>query len=218
MAKQCSPQIFRSRMGLVEEKGPTDQSYQMQLSHNSGTTIPVSKLVKGLGVQTDNIFSPFTQCSFPDLSKSASIPLYGALLRPHLKYGLPACSPNLVADINHLERIQRLATRLVTGMRHLPYEGRLQRLGRHSLQRRRLQADLITAFKIFTGLLDIDPNLLFIPPTRRGLRGHPYKVLQRASHRRRRGSAFSVRVVNYWNKLPASVVTAPCVKVFKKRL
>ncbi len=107
------------------------------------------------------------------------------------------------------ERIQRLATRLVTGMRHLPYEERLQR--------RRLRDDLITASKIFKGLLDIDPHLFFLPPVRRGLRGHPFKVLQGASHRRRRGSAFSVRVVKYWNKLPASVVTAP-VNVFKKRL
>ncbi len=56
-------------------------------------------------------------------------------------------------------------------MRHRPYEERLQRLGLHSLQRRRLQADLITAFKIFTGLLDIDPNLFFLPPARRGLEG-----------------------------------------------
>ncbi len=156
--------------------------------------------------------------SFQDLSKSAFIPLYEALVRPHLEYGMPACLPNLVADINHLERIQRLATRLVTGLRHLPYEERLQRLGLYSLQRRRLRADLITAFKIFKGLLDIDPNLFFLPPARRGLRGHPFKVLQGAGHRRRRGSAFSVRVVKYWNKLPASVVTAPSVNVFKKRL
>ncbi len=35
----------------------------------------------------------------------------------HLEYGIPACSPNLAADINHLEKIQRLATRLVTGKR-----------------------------------------------------------------------------------------------------
>ncbi len=27
-----------------------------------------------------------------------------------------------------------------------------------------------------------------------------------------------VRVVKYWNKLPASVVAAPSVKIFKKRL
>ncbi len=30
-------------------------------------------------------------------------------MRPQFEYGMPACSPNLVADINHLERIQRLA-------------------------------------------------------------------------------------------------------------
>ncbi len=139
-------------------------------------------------------------------------------MHPHLEYGMPACSPNLVADINHLERIQRLATRLVPGMRRLPYEERLQLLGLHSLQRRRLRVDLITTFKIFKGLLDIDPNLLFLPPARRGLRGHPFKVLQGASHRRRRRSAFSVRVVKYWNKLPASIVTVPSVNVFKKWL
>ncbi len=111
--------------------------------------------------------------SFQDLSKSAFIPLYGALVRPHLEYGMPARSQNPVADINLLERIQRLATRLATGMCHLPYEERLQRLGLHSLQRRRLWDDVITAFNICKGLLDIDPKLLFLPPTRRGLRGHP---------------------------------------------
>ncbi len=111
--------------------------------------------------------------SLQDLSKSSFIPLYRALVRPHLEYGVPACSPNLVAYISHLQRIQRL----VTGMIHHPYEERLQRLGLHSLQRRRPRADLLTTFKLFKGLLDIDPNLFFLPPTRRGLRGHPFKVL-----------------------------------------
>ncbi len=98
------------------------------------------------------MFSPSAQCTevaneagrlifmitrtFLGLSKSAFINLYGALVRPHLEYGMPACSPNLVADINHLERIQRLATRLATGMRHFANEERLQRLGHHSMQRR----------------------------------------------------------------------------------
>ncbi len=107
----------------------------------SDTPIPVSTLVKDLGVQTDNMFSPSTQCteyankarllifmirrSFQDLSKSAFIPLKKALVRLHLEYGMPTCSPNLVADTNLLERIQRLTVRLVTGMHHLPYEERL---------------------------------------------------------------------------------------------
>ncbi len=187
------------------------------------------ELMPSYSSQTDNVFSPSAQCikaanmarrlifmirrSFLDLSKSAFIPIYGALVRPHLEYGMTACS----ADINHLERIQRFATRLVTGIRHLPYEERLQRLNLHSLQWRRLRADLITAFKILTGLLDIDLNLFFLPPARCGIRGHPYKVFQVASHRRRRGTAFSVGVVIYWNKLRASVVTAPSVNIFKKR-
>ncbi len=131
---------------------------------------------------------------------------------------MPACSPNLVADINHRERTQRLATSVVNGIRDLPYEERQQRHCPHSLQRRRLRADLIIAFKILRGLLDIDPNLFFHAPARRGLRGKPYKALQSASPLRRRGSAFSVRAVKHWNKVPASVVTASSINVFKKRL
>ncbi len=104
-------------------------------------------------------------------------------------------------------------------MRNLHYEERLQWLGLQSLQRRwRLQADLITAIKIFTGVLDIDPKLFFLSPARNGLRGHPFKVLQGACHRRRGGSAFSVRVVKYWNKPLASVVKTASVNVVKKRL
>ncbi len=60
----------------------------------SGTPIPVFKLVKDLGVQTDSMFSPSAQCTdatnkarrlifvirrpFQGLSKSAFNPLYGA--------------------------------------------------------------------------------------------------------------------------------------------
>ncbi len=56
-------------------------------------------------------------------------------------------------------------------------------------------------------------ELVFLTPARRGLRGHPYQVLQGA-----RALGVSVRIVKYWNKLPASVVTTPPVNVFKKRL
>ncbi len=197
----------------------------------SGTSIPACKLVKDLTVQTDNMSSPSAQCteaankvrrliflikrSFQDLSKSAFIPLYEALVRPHLQYGKQACSFNLVADINHIERIQRLATGWVTGMRHLHYEERLQRLGLHSLQRQRLRANLFTVFKIFKCLFDIDPNLFSFLPLDGAYEGTPSSY---SKVRRRRGTAFSVRVAKYWNTLPASVVSAPSVNVFKKRL
>ncbi len=64
------------------------------------------------------------------------------------------------------------------GRRHLLCEEKLLWLGLHSLLRRRLRADLITALKISMGLLDMGQNLFFLPSFQQGLRGHPYKPLQ----------------------------------------
>ncbi len=80
----------------------------------------------------------------------------------------------LRADINQLERAQRLATRLVRGLRHVPYEERLRQLNPFLLERRRLRADLILAFKIFKGEVDLNPSDFFLRQPRAGLRGHTY--------------------------------------------
>ncbi len=79
----------------------------------------------------------------------------------HEEHGMATCSSNLVSDVNHLERI----TGLVFDLHHLPSEKRLQLLDLHSLQLRQLRADLVITFKTFTGLLEVDPNLLFLPST-----------------------------------------------------
>ncbi len=52
---------------------------------------------------------------------------------------------------------------------------------------------------------------IYSPPTRRGFRGHPYKVLQGKSYHQTRGSVFSMRIV----KLPASIIKAPSAAIFK---
>ncbi len=90
-----------------------------------------------------------------------SFALYNTFVRPHLEYAMQVCSQNLVADADCLEKIQRLATRLVKGFRRLPYEERLRRLGLHSLRRRRLRGDLIVVYNMFSGGLDLDPSLFF---------------------------------------------------------
>ncbi len=43
--------------------------------------------------------------NFQDLTKLALIPLYGAIVRQHLEYGIPLCSAILVADVYHLKWI-----------------------------------------------------------------------------------------------------------------
>ncbi len=65
---------------------------------------------------------------------------------------------------------------MVTGSRHLLYEERLKWLSIHSLYRRRLRTNLITAIKVFTGLLGVDQNCFFLPPIWCSLRGHSSKV------------------------------------------
>ncbi len=74
----------------------------------------------------------------------------------------------------------------------------------------------LVAFKIITGLLDVDSNLSFPAPTRRSLRGRTHRVLKGKTHRRRGGSDFRVRAAKYRNKLTASVITVPSVYIFKK--
>ncbi len=125
-------------------------------------------------------------------------------------------APTLRADINQVERVQRLATRLARGLRHVPYEERLRQLNLFSLERRRLQADLTLAFKIFKGEVDFSPSEFFLRPPQAGLRGHTYRLLHGPSRLRRRSGAFSVRVVKFWNRLLTHLVLSPSVSIFKK--
>ncbi len=152
--------------------------------------------------------------SFCELLKTAFFPLYCALVRPHLEYAMAANALTLRADEYQLERVQRLATRLAWGLRHVPYEERLRQLNLFSLERGRLRDDLILAFKMFKGKIGLNPSEFFLRPPRAGVRGHIYRLLQGPSRLQRRGDAFSVQVVKYWNRLPQS----PSVSIFKKQL
>ncbi len=88
-------------------------------------------------------------------------------MRLILEYGQQAPSPYLQRDIALMECIQRLATRMVKGMRELLYEERLRRLNLFSPERRRLRGDLILAYSIIHGCLDFR-QAEFLRPQRNG--------------------------------------------------
>ncbi len=121
------------------------------------------------------------------------------------------CQKTLRADINQPERVQRFAALQVRGHPHVPYGERLRLLNLFSLERRRLRADLILAFKVFKGYVDLSPSVFFLHPPRAGLRGHTYRLLQGPSRLRCRSGAFSVRVVKYWNRSSAPLVLVSSV-------
>ena len=143
--------------------------------------------------------------------------LFTALVRPHLEYANAVWHPRFKKDVEQLEKVQRRATKLVTSLRDMSYQKRLQALDLPSLVYRRHRGDMIEVYKYIYGIHKSGHNLLPLAPSS-ALRGHIYKLKKRHCCTQLRSNFFSFRVVNLWNNLPSDVVLAPSVNAFKERL
>ena len=189
---------------------------------------------KDLGVWTSKDGKPSMQCAraatkamsvLRSIKRTFSVVtvesfdiLYRTFVRPHLEYCVQAWSPYLVKDIECLEKVQRRATRLVKGIRDLPYERRLDILNLYPLSMRRIRGDLIETFKILKGIDHVDPSTFFQMSHTSHLRGHSLKLFKKRSRTVLRRNFFSNRVVDQWNQLPDDVIDADTVNSFKNRL
>ena len=103
---------------------------------------------------------------------------------------------------------------MIRELEHLSYEDRLRELGLFSLEKRRLQEELIAAFHYLKEAYKKAGEGLFTRACSDRTRGNGFKQKEGRFRLDVRKDFFTVRMVRHWNRMCREAVNAPCLEVF----
>ena len=138
------------------------------------------------------------------------------MVRPILEYGNVVWGPTYETDKKRIEKVQKRATRLISEVKEMTYEERLQSLDLPSLCHRRYRGDMVQMFKTMKEADRIDSEHFFQRVKNDRTRGHSLKVKKPRVCLLVRQRFFSSRIVTAWNSLPEHLIEAENVQQFKR--
>ena len=151
----------------------------------SGTVLESTDTERDIGVLVTHSMKPTKQCqkaaqtassvlgqitrAFHYRDRKTFVKLYKQYVRPHLEFAVMAWSPWTEADKDCLEKVQRRAVRMISGLASNDYMDKLAELGLETLEERRHRIDMAQVYKIVTGKDKVKSDTWFTM-AREGLR------------------------------------------------
>ena len=137
---------------------------------------------------------------------------------PKIMYLSQAWNPWLKCEINALEKFQRRYTKTIHELRGLSYKERLRRLNALSLTNRRLYADMTFIYNCLHGHVNFPAADMGLHLKSTITRANGLELKQICPSNNTFANLFRCRAVSQWNKLPANIVSAKSINVFKRLL
>jgi hypothetical protein len=203
----------------------------------SGQKLDTTGEERDIGVMVTKNLRPSAQCAkaartattvlsqlrraFHFRDRHIFVRLYTQYVRPHLEFASPAWSPWTQTDKECLERVQKKAIRMVSGLESGNYEERLRELGLTTLEERRHRLDMAQTFKIVRRKENVERETWFkmayegARATRQA--ADPGNIRPGTARLEVRRNFFSQRVVTDWNRIPPEIKMSNSVESFKKR-